>query len=237
MIENETRVIDEFVASIVVLDDGGERFDPVARIEIVGIAEHFVRWGVDVATHDAHAIALFRELSDVFFEVGDVIHGFFDASFDRLAERPVFLPAPSPIGVVDAVEVEERTITPVSEMGEEDEIFGDGIKDITVEDEVAARWTFVNVVFDDRKIFECEREKGAENIVMVAAQVDHLGPTLLKFLEDDANEARVGLGPLSGAFELPAVDNISIEDELLAADVAEEAAVPRWTSEMMTVRT
>ena len=80
----------------------------------------------------------------------------------------------------------------------------------------------MNVIFDDRKVFESEREKRAENIVVVSAEVDDLGIALLQFLEDDADEARVSLSPLTGAFELPSVDDVTVEDKFLAADVTEE---------------
>ena len=80
----------------------------------------------------------------------------------------------------------------------------------------------MDVVFDDGKVFECEREKRAEHIVVIAAEVNDLGVTLLKFLQDDADEAGVCLGPLPGAFELPAIDDVAVEDEFLAADMTEE---------------
>src|SRR4051812_37801771 len=45
----EVGEVDQFVAPIPVLDDCGERFDPIAGIEIVDVADDFVRGAVDVA--------------------------------------------------------------------------------------------------------------------------------------------------------------------------------------------
>ncbi len=41
-------------------------------------------------------------------------------------------------------------------------------------------------------------------------------------LQHDADEPRVRLGPLPGAAQLPAVDDVAVEDQLRAARVAEE---------------
>jgi hypothetical protein len=53
----ELRVLDELVAAVPVLDDRRQRLDPVARVEVMDVAEHLVRRGVDVAAHDALAAA------------------------------------------------------------------------------------------------------------------------------------------------------------------------------------
>ena len=64
--------------------------------------------------------------------------------------------------------------------------------------------------------------RSREDVVVIAAQINDLRVALFQFLEDDADEARVGLGPLPGAAQLPAVDDVAVEDELLAADAAEK---------------
>ena len=57
---------------------------------------------------------------------------------------------------------------------------------------------------------------------MVAADVDDLGAALLEHLEDGADETGVGVGPAAGAAQLPAIDDVAVEDEFFAADVFEE---------------
>ena len=57
---------------------------------------------------------------------------------------------------------------------------------------------------------------------MVAAQIDDFGATFSEFLEDEAYEAGVLLGPAPLACEAPAIDDIAVEDELLTVSVLEE---------------
>jgi len=206
----------------VVLDNGGERFDPVAAIKVMDFAEHFVGGGVDVSAHDAEAIPGFGESGNMFFKVGDVVYGGFDASFDGFAKRPVLEPAPGPPDIVGAIEFKECAVAPVSEMGEPDEIFRHGVKDIAMQHEITAARTFVDVFFYEGEVFEIKWEKLGEDVVVVAAYVDDLGVFFLQFFEYNADEACVGFGPAASALELPAVDNIAVEDKFLAADVAEE---------------
>ena len=48
--------MNQFKATVVVFDDGGERLNPVAAVEVVDFSEHFIGGGVDVAAHDAEAV-------------------------------------------------------------------------------------------------------------------------------------------------------------------------------------
>ena len=205
------------------LDDGGERLDPVAAVEVVDIADHLVGGGVDVAADDAGAAALVRKARDVALEFRDVVHRALHAGLDGLAERPVFLAAPRAPVVVGAVEVEQHLVAPVAEVREEDEIARDGVEHVAVQHQIAAAVRrLVQVLLDDGEVLEVEREHLAEHVVVVAAQVDHLRVAFFHVFEDDADETRVGVVPLAAAHELPAVNDVAVEDELLAADVAEK---------------
>ena len=57
---------------------------------------------------------------------------------------------------------------------------------------------------------------------MIPAQVDNLCISLLQFFEDKANKAGVFFIPSAVTRETPAVDDISIQDELLTMRVLEE---------------
>jgi len=46
--------------------------------------------------------------------------------------------------------------------------------------------------------------------------------SFFEFLEDDADEAGVGFGPTAAALEGPAVDDVAVQDEFFAADVAQK---------------
>ena len=79
-------VADELIRSVQVLDDGGQRFDPVAGIQIMHAVNHAVGRRVDVAAHDALTAALAGEGGDALLKFRDVAHGGFYAGFDGLAQ-------------------------------------------------------------------------------------------------------------------------------------------------------
>ena len=107
-------------------------------------------------------------------------------------------------------------------MREPDEVFRDGVEDIAVEHEVTAAGGLVNVVFDDAQVFKIEREKRREDIVVIPSEVNDLGVAFFQFFKDDADEAGVGFGPMTGARELPTVDDIAVENKFFATRVPEE---------------
>src|SRR6478609_2248682 len=84
---------DQLEAAVMVLDDGGERFDPVAGVQVMNVPDHLVGGGVDVAADDTPAAAVAGERGDLFLEVADEADGLLDARLDRLAEREVLLAA------------------------------------------------------------------------------------------------------------------------------------------------
>ena len=97
-----------------------------------------------------------------------------DTGFYGLAERIVFLALPGAQVVVEAIEAHKGAVAPVADVGEEDKVLGDGVEYVAVQHEVTTMHAFMDVVFDNFQIFEIQREKLRENIVMIAAQVDDL---------------------------------------------------------------
>ena len=84
-----------------------------------------------------------------------------------------------------------------------------------------------------------------KDVIVVSPEVHDLGVALLEHLQDDPDEVGVGLRPLAVALELPAVDDVPIQDQLLAAHDGEgkwftsatfESTVPRCMSDRTTVR-
>jgi hypothetical protein len=55
---------------------------------------------------------------------------------------------------------------------------------------------------------------------VIAPHIHDLGVAFLQFLEHDADETRVRFGPVAAAPELPAVDDVAVEDQFVAADVS-----------------
>ena len=58
----EFLVFHQLHAAVVVLDDGGQAFDPIAGVEVVDIAHLLVFRSVDVAADDALALFLASEV-------------------------------------------------------------------------------------------------------------------------------------------------------------------------------
>ena len=162
------------------------------------------------------------QLGDVLLELRHMADRGLHAGLDRLAQRPIFFAAPCPPGVIGAVEFQEHVVTPVTEVREKSEILGDRVEHVAMQDKIAAAQTFVDMILDDLKVLKVERQERGEHVVVVAADIHHLGIALFEHLEDDADESRVSLGPVAGPPQLPAVDDIAVENELLTADVAEK---------------
>jgi hypothetical protein len=80
----------------------------------------------------------------------------------------------------------------------------------------------VNVLFHDPEVLKIERKKRREDVIVVPSKVDHLRVSLLQLLQDNANEAGVCLGPVTRPCQLPAIDDVTIQDQTLTANVAEK---------------
>src|ERR1035438_10764611 len=61
-----------------------------------------------------------------------------DAGLDRPAQRPVLQAAPGPPDIVGAVDPEKRSVSPVAQVSEEDEVLRHRVEHVAVEHEIAA---------------------------------------------------------------------------------------------------
>src|SRR5882724_12929287 len=165
----------------------------------MNISDHPIGGSVNVTTHHADAPSAFGKLGDVLLKIGNVIHGGFNPRFHGFAEGIVFLALPRSPGVVGAIDMEEHAVAPVANIGQENEILGDGIKDIAVQDKVFHSRGFVDKVLDDAEVLKGDRKKLRENVIMVTAQVNHLGILFLEFLQDKPYKTRVSFGPVAGS--------------------------------------
>ena len=80
----------------------------------------------------------------------------------------------------------------------------------------------MDILLDDSQVLEIEGEERGEDVVVITAQIHDLGVAFLQFLEHDAHEARVRLRPVAGTGQLPAVDDVAIEDQSFAARVTKK---------------
>ena len=182
---------DELETPIMVLDDSGERLDPVAGIEIVDITDHLVGGRVDMTADNAATATITGKFGDLIFELPDEADGLLDAGLDGLTEREVFLAAQFAEPVVEAIEAKEKRVTHVAQVGEDDHVLHDTVKHVAMQHEVAALRGFQDVILDEAQAVELHRNEACKKIVVVAAEIHDLGVTLLHEGEDAADKARV----------------------------------------------
>ena len=97
---------------------------------------------------------------------------------------------------------------------------GDTVEPVAMDDEI----TFVlggrvNVFLFETDRTKGKRQKAFEDVIVIAAQVNHLGVFLFHFFQDGADHPAVNGLPLGAALQGPSVDDVAIEHEFFATDV------------------
>jgi len=218
----EFLVVEHFKAPVLVFHDGCERLHPVAGIEVVDIAQRLIIGRVDVSADDAAALTLASQVFQLLLVFADEADGALDLGFDRLAQGEVFLAAPCSVAVINPVDSKQALVADISKHCQPLMVDGDCVKPVSVHDEVVAPGAFVDVFFEDFNLAEEERQATSEKVIVVAAQIDDLRVPLLDFFEHQTNKSRMRICPTSSAGEAPAIDDITIQDQLLAVGVLEE---------------
>lgn len=90
----EVFIADDLEAPVIVFDECRHGFDPVAGVQVVDIADHFVFRSVDMATDDTGALALTGEVLQLVFVFADKADGGLHLGFNGLAEGEVFFATP-----------------------------------------------------------------------------------------------------------------------------------------------
>jgi len=88
-------------------------------------------------------------------------------------------------------------------------------------EEALAVGGLVQVLFGELDAVEAQRDQAADEVIVVAAQVDHAGAVLLGHLQDAADDGGVGRAPVVLALQGPEIDDVTVQDELVATDAAE----------------
>ena len=77
-------------------------------------------------------------------------------------------------------------------------------------------------LFDDGEGTESHGEESTEDVVVIPAQVDYVELFFFNSLEDETTELGVDGFPIAASVELPAVDDIAVEDEAFATCVRQK---------------
>ena len=116
-LRHEFLEMDQLHAPVVVLDNGGHAFDPVAGVEVMDLADALVLRGVDVTADDAVTTLVDGELLKqglVFINEAD---GGFHLGLHALAEGKILLPLPRAPAVIPAIDMEEGVVSDRAEGG------------------------------------------------------------------------------------------------------------------------
>jgi hypothetical protein len=155
---------------------------------------------------------------EVLDEMQRVLH--LDLQIGR--ETPVAEPQATPQAIHHSVQHEDGSIGPIPEEGEPLGVLHDAVELVAMHDQVAlAVGRLVDHVARHDHPAEVHAAEVADAVVVVAGDVDHFGP-LSRHPQDLLDHVVVGLGPVPAAAQLPAVDDVADQIELVALDVADE---------------
>jgi len=213
---------DEFDRSRRVLHQRRAVFHPVAAVQVKKIADRPDFGAVDVAADDAVHADLAAELDHRLLVVGHVFHRGLGLEFDVGSERPVAETKTAPQSIHPDVEVEDAIVQRRADAIEQAVEVRQAVELMAVNDEVTlAVGGGVDDAFGEAHGAEADAEKFFEELIVIADDESHarLLPVLAKqFLDEHV----VVLGPVPFAAQLPAVDEIADDVEVLAFIVPEE---------------
>jgi hypothetical protein len=206
----------------VVLDHGGAAFDPVAVVHVED-APHLAHFGlVDVATDDAVNAAPTRFVGHGLFEVLDELQGVLHLDLQVGRKAPVPQTQPVADARHQSVQHQEGSIGPIAEEGEPARVLDDAVELVAVHDqEPPAVRRLVDRVTHHHHASEVDAAEVARDLVVVAGHIDHLH-ALAGHPQDLLDHIVVGLRPVPAALQLPAVDDVADQIELLALHPLDE---------------
>mmetsp|Transcript_38676 Transcript_38676/g.69599 ORF Transcript_38676/g.69599 Transcript_38676/m.69599 type:complete len:258 (+) Transcript_38676:1729-2502(+) len=204
------------------LHQRGQALDPVAIVAIEHAID-FADLGVmDVATDDAVRAALLGLASDGVFEFVDVTDGPFDLVLEVTRKAPVRQAELGADVVEPAVDLECEFVGQVTGNGQPARALDDAVVQVSMRDPQAlAVRRHVHGLFHHVDTAKVVREILARKLVVIARDEDHAG-ALARLAQQLLHHVVVGLRPIPGTLELPAVDDVADQVERFAFDITEE---------------
>lgn len=203
------------------LDESCAIFYPVPRVGVRHAVDGTEFRNVDVPADYAVHLVTASPLHDGRFEVGDVLDGTLGRRLGSGGERPVRLVHPSPHAVDVTVEGEKAAVRPASNLREPAGVAHHAVELVAVQDkETPPVGGFVNGPLLDGDVSELKTGKLSGGLVVVAGDVGHLG--LSGSLQQDLQQLVVGGGPIPGALQRPAVNDIADEVILVGLVMGEK---------------
>ena len=149
------------------------------------------------------------------FERGDVADGILDLVFQKLGQRPVGQAEASAQRIEMVVETQRQGVEPIAEVGEPLGVLHDAVEQVAMDHQQSqAERGAMYLLAANRDAAECEVEKMTGGFVVVAGDVDDLG-ALARLAQDLLHDVVVRLLPVPAAPQLPAVDDVADEVEVI----------------------
>ena len=208
--------------AVVILGQGGQRLDPVARIEVEDVAHHALVGLVDVAADDALRVMAPGFRRQQFLEAADIIDRVLHLKLRPGGQRPVGQPQPPAHYVQVCVQRQRGFVGPVTEQGEPLGVAHHHVEHVAVDDEVALA---VRRLVDGGLLHLDAAEMAAvivaQEFVVVAGNIDqpaslaHLAQKLL-------HHVVVGLRPIPALLQPPPVDDVADKIDRVGIVVLQE---------------
>jgi hypothetical protein len=120
--------------------------------------------------------------------------------------------------VIDkSIEPKKESVTHIAQVGNPSQVGGDAVKNIPMGDKKFLPAAFINHVGLNRKISYLKREYLIQKVIMISAEVVNLGVVFFNHFEHSVKKTSMFPLPGAGLSQLPAVDNVSVEDEVFAS--------------------
>lgn len=212
----------DFQAAVGVLDQGRAAFDPVAVVAVEDAVDGPHLGGMDVAADHAVGAPLSRFGDHRHLEAADVFDCFLDLVLEVGRQRPIAEPELAPGPVDGGVDGKRRLIGAIAGEGQPAGVADHAVELVAVQDQQAAAvgGDVDGLVLDDDAPEAAEGEV-AENLVVIAGDVDDAGP-LAGLAQQFLDDVVVGLVPVPGALEAPAVEDVADQVEEVGIGLLQE---------------
>jgi hypothetical protein len=121
-----------------------------------------------------------------------------------------------------SIEPKEEGVAHISEVGNPSQVGGDAVKNIPVGNKKFLSAAFINHISLNGKISDLKREYLIQKVIMITAEVVDLGVVFFNHFEHSVKKTGVLPLPGAGLSQLPAVDDVSVEDEVFTSILLEK---------------
>src|SRR5215469_471307 len=201
--------VDQLKGSVEMLDERSAAFDPITVIAIKHAA-YFADLGMmDMAAHNTIDVTADRLVRHGLGKGRHVLHGILDAVLEMCRQRPIRVAKPPPNDVEMAVEPQRGGIGAVAEHRQPTGVLDDRIEHVAMDHQQAASVSRdVDCLVGDLDTAELQQRVIAQPFVVIAGYVND-ARTLTNFAQNLLDDIVVGLRPVPGFLQAPAIDDIA----------------------------